>query len=213
MEAAGAESAAPYQGKPGVARGYIVLTCQQGKKQAQSSPGPKPNCDNCAKVLKICEWPPPGRAQVCEPCKASKLKCTVGGVPQSTKRVKLAPPDEAEPSTGMLFLESEPEDESVSEMSEALLAGLAELEGAIQVQTTALQDQLASQEWLASRLEHVAVTLDGHCAVMEELLAALTSVGQRFGARLGSGLDTRSEALLHGEWGGVRAMWEVSEEE
>ena len=80
------------------------------------------------------------------------------------------------------------------------------------MQTTALQDQLASQEWLAGRLERVAVALDGHRAVMEELLAALTSVGQRFGAGLGLGLDARSEALLHGEWGGIRVMQEeVSE--
>ena len=75
-------------------------------------------------------------------------------------------------------------------------AGLAELEGAIRAQTTALQDQLATQEWLASKMECVAVVLNGHCTVMEELLAALTSVGQRFGAGLGSGLDARSEALL-----------------
>ena len=74
-------------------------------------------------------------------------------------------------------MESEPEDESASETSEASPAGLAELEGAIRVQTTALQDQLTSQEWLAGRMERVAVTLDGHHAVMEELLAALTSVG------------------------------------
>ena len=85
MEAVGAKSATSYQGKPGVAWGYIVLTHQQGKKRAQSSPGLKPDCDNCAKVLKICKWPPPGRAWVCGTCKASKLKCTVGGIPQSTK--------------------------------------------------------------------------------------------------------------------------------
>ena len=188
-----------------------MLTCQQGKKWAQSSPGPKPNCNNCMKVLKICEWPPPGQAQVCWPCKASKLKCTVGGVPQS---MKLAPPDEAGPSQGPLFLESKPEDELVSETLEASPAGLAELEGAIRAQTTALQDQLTSQEWLAGRMEHMAVALDRHCAAMEELLAALTSVGQRFGAGLGSWLDARSEALLCGEWGGIRATRDkVSEDE
>ena len=189
----------------------MVLTCQQGKKRVQCSPGPKPNCDNCAKALKLCAWPPPGRARVCQPCKASKLKCMVGGVPQSTKRVKLAPLDEAGPSKDPLFMESEPEEESASE---TLPAGLAELEGAIRAQTTALQDQLASQEWLAGRLEWVAVVLDGHRAAMEELLAALTSVGRRFGAGLGSGLDTRSEALLCGEWGGIRVTREeVSETE
>ena len=173
----GAESATPYQGKLGFARGYIVLTHQQGKKRAQSSLGPKPDCDNCMKALKICEWPPPSRAQVCGPCKASKLKCTVGGVPQSMKQAKLTPPDKAGLSKGLLFLESEPEDESASETSEASPAGLAELEGVIRAQTTVLQDQLASQEWLAGRMEHMAIALDGHRAGMEELLAALTTVG------------------------------------
>ena len=109
----------------------MALTHQQGKKRAQSSPGPKPDCDNCAKALKLCMWPPPGRARVCRLCKVSKLKCIVGGVPQSTKRAKLAPLDEAGPSKGPLFIESEPEEESASETSETSLAGLAELEGAI----------------------------------------------------------------------------------
>ena len=77
----------------------------------------------------------------------------MGGVPQSTKRVKLAPLDEAGPSKGPLFIESEPEEESVSETLETSLAGLAELEGVIQAQTTALQDQLVTQEWLAGKLE------------------------------------------------------------
>ena len=63
-------------------------------------------------------------------------------------------------------------------------------------------------------MEHVAIALDGHCAVMEELLAALTSMGQGFGAGLGAGLDTRAEAVLHWEWGGIRATREeVSEDE
>ena len=129
------------------------------------------------------------------------------------KRAKLAPPDEVGPSKGLLFLESEPEEESVLETSEGSPAGLAELEGAIQAQTTALQDQLATQEWLASKMECVAVVLDRHRAAMEELLAALTSVGQRFGARLGSGLDTQSEALFCGEWGGIRVMQEEASED
>ena len=59
----------------------------------------------------------------------------------------------------------------------------------------------------------MAVVLDGHRTTMEELLAALTSVGRRFGAGLGSGLDAWSEALLRGEWGGIRVTWEVSENE
>ena len=127
----GAEGVNPYQGKPGLAQVYTVLTHQQGKKWAQRSLGPKPDCDNCAKALKVCAWPPPGWARVCQPCKASKLKCTVGGVPQSTKRAKLAPLDEAGPSKDLLFIESKPEEESASETSESEPAGLAELEGAI----------------------------------------------------------------------------------
>ena len=86
-------------------------------------------------MLKICEWPPPGQAQCCWPCKASKLKCTVGGIPQS---VKLAPPNEAGLSKDALFLESELGEEAASEESEAPLAGLVELEGMIRAQTAAL---------------------------------------------------------------------------
>ena len=192
----------------------MALTHQQGKKRVQCSLGPKPDCDNCAKALKLCAWPPPGRARVCRPCKASKLNCMVGGIPQSTKRAKLAPLDEAGPSKDPLFIESKPEEELASETSETSPAGLAELEGAIRAQTTALQDQLTTQEWLAGRLEQVAVVLDSHRTAMKELLAALTSVGRRFGAGLGSGLDAWSEALLRGEWGGIRvAREEVSENE
>ena len=67
---------------------------------------------------------------------------------------------------------------------------------------------------MAGKLERAAVALDGHCSAMEELLAALTSVGWRFEARLDSGVDARSEALLCAEWGGVRVTQEeVSEEE
>ena len=84
----------------------------------------------------------------------------------------------------------------------------------IRVQTAALQDQLVIQEWLAGKMERVAVVLDGHHAAMEELLAALTSMGQGFGAGLGVGLDTQAEVVLCGEWGGIRATWEeVSEDE
>ena len=115
---------------------YIVPTHQQGKKRAQSSPGLKPDCDNCAKALKLCKWPPPSWARVCWLCKVSKLKCTVGGVPQSMKRAKLAPPDEAGPSKAPLFMESKPEEELALEMSEVSPAGLAELEGAIRAAST-----------------------------------------------------------------------------
>ena len=56
--------------------------------------------------------------------------------------------------------------------------------------------------------------LNGHRTAMEELLAALTSVGRKFRAGLGSGLDAQSEALLCREWGGIRVTREeVSENE
>ena len=67
---------------------------------------------------------------------------------------------------------------------------------------------------VASKLERAAIALDGHRSAMEELLAALTSVGRRFEARLDSGVDAQSEVLLRAEWGGVRVTQEeVSEEE
>ena len=102
-------------------------------------------------------------------------------------------------------MESKSGEEAVSEESEAPPAGLAELEGTIQAQTTALQNQLATQEWLASKMECVAIMLDRHRVVVEELLAALTSAGHGFGVGLGTGLDTQAEVVLCGEWGGIRA--------
>ena len=101
------------------------------KKQAQSLPGLRPDCNNCMKALKLCEWPLPGWARCCRPCKASKLKRMVGGIPQSMKQAKLAPPDEAGPSKDALFLESKLGEEVASEESKAPLAGLVELEGVI----------------------------------------------------------------------------------
>ena len=71
-----------------------------------------------------------------------------------------------------------------------------------------------TQEWLASKLECVAIVLNGHHATVEELLAALTSVGWGFGAGLGAGLDSWAEMVPQGEWGGIRVTWEeLSEEE
>ena len=97
--------------------------------------------------------------------------------------------------------------------SETLLAGLAELESTIWVQTIVLQGQLATQEWLASKLECMAIALDGHHAAVEELLAALTSMGCGFRAGLGAGLDSWAEMVPHREWGRIRAMWEEASEE
>ena len=62
-------------------------------------------------------------------------------------------------------------------------------------------------------MEHVAVTLDGHHVMVEELLAALTSAGLGFRAGLGVGLDTWAETVPCGEWGRIRAMWEEASEE
>ena len=87
------------------------------------------------------------------------------------------------------------------------------MEGAIQVQTAALQSQLVTQEWLASKMEHVAVTLNGHCTAVEELLAALTTTGQGFRAGLGVGLDSWIEMGPHREWGRIRVMREDAAED
>ena len=82
------------------------------------------------------------------------------------------------------------------------------------MQTTVLQNQLVTQEWLAGKMECVAITLDRHCAAVEELLAALTSAGQGFRAGLDVGLGTWAGMVLCEEWGGIRAMREeVSEDE
>ena len=62
----------------------------------------------------------------------------------------------------------------------------AKLEGANWVQTIALQGQLMSQEWLPRKMECVAVALDRHHTLVEELLEA--RAGQGFGAGLGVGV-------------------------
>ena len=113
------------------------------------------------------------------------------------------PPDKAGPSKDSLFLDSDSGEEAASEEFNALLAGLAELEGAIQAQTAALQSQLATQEWLAGKLECVAVVLDRHRAAVEKLLAALTNAGHGFGAGLGAGLDSWAKMVPHGNGVGL----------
>ena len=64
------------------------------------------------------------------------------------KWAQVPDPDKVGLSKDALFLESEPGDEAedwvATVESEALLAGLAELEGAIQVQTITLQGQLVT---------------------------------------------------------------------
>ena len=106
------------------------------------------------------------------------------------KWVWVMSPDEVGLSKDTLFLESESGEEAVMEESEAPPAGLVKLEGAIRAQTTALQGQLMTQEWLAGKLERVAIMLDRHHTAVEELLVALTSAGWGFGAGLGAGLDS-----------------------
>ena len=59
------------------------------------------------------------------------FQAQVGGIPQSMKQAKIAPPDEAGLSKDTLFLESELGEEAASEESEAPPAGLVELEGTI----------------------------------------------------------------------------------
>ena len=132
---------------------------------------------------------------------------------QSERAAKLTPPNKVGLSKDTLFLESKSGEEVASEESEASLAGLLELEGVIRVQTAALQNQLMTQEWLAGKMEPMAIVLDRHRTVVEELLAALTTVGQGFRARLGVGLESWAKMGPHGEWGGIRGMWEVAADE
>ena len=66
---------------------------------------------------------------------------------------------------------------------------MAKLEGTIQAQTAVLQGQLMTQEWLAKKLEHMAITLNRHHTAVEELLEALTNAGGGFRVGLGMGLD------------------------
>ena len=119
-------------------------------------------------------------------------------------------PDEVGLSKDTLFLESKSGKEAAMEASKAPLAGLVELEGTIWVQTTTLQSQPATQEWLAGKLEHA---LNGHCAAVEELLVALTSAGRGFRVGLGVGLDSWAEMVPQGEWGRIRAMREEASKE
>ena len=106
------------------------------------------------------------------------------------KQAQVTSPDKVGPSKDALFLESELGEEAVMEASKAPPVGLVELEGTIRVQTTVLQGQLATQEWLAGKLERMAIALDRHHAVVEVLLAALTSMGWGFRVGLGMGLDS-----------------------
>ena len=70
-----------------------------------------------------------------------------------------------------------------------------------------------TQEWLVSKMEHMAVTLDRYHTAVEELLVALTSVGWGFGARLDAGLGTWARMVPREEWGGIRAMREEASED
>ena len=67
------------------------------------------------------------------------------------------------------------------------------------MQTTALQDQLTTQEWLASKLEWVAVALDGHHTVMEELLVLVWAGGLEPGWAWGWTLGPRCCSVGSGE--------------
>ena len=137
------------------------------------------------------------------------------------KWVQVVSPNEAEPSKlqgDPLFMESKSGEEVEGQVvivgSKATMAGLAKLVEAIQVQMVMLQSQLMTQEWLAGKLEHLAVMLNKHWVTVEELLEALNSASWGFGAGLGAGLDTWAEMVPRGEWSGIRVTQEeVSEEE
>ena len=88
------------------------------------------------------------------------MKCTVGGAPQSVKRVQAATEEGAGPSQQgedePLFLESELEGaEARSEMaaSEIPCDAAAELTEALWAQTSAMQSQAHIEERLCSQME------------------------------------------------------------
>ena len=65
------------------------------------------------------------------------------------------------------------------------------------------------QEWLSGKLECLAMALDQHHTLQEDLLAALQSASQGFQV----GLDAWAQMIPRGEWGGIRAMLEAASEE
>ena len=180
--------------------------------------GDKPNCDNCAKAHKACEWPPPGHARVCQCCRGAKLKCTVSHVPESVKRPRVAGPDSAglsgqAPKMPLLIkLES---DGGV--MGRVLTTGLVplvveapELVEAVRAHTEVLQGQVETQEWLGDQMECMAIALDLHQGSVEGLLEGLTSMGTGFG--VGLGMDVWVGLVPRAEWGGIATGREVMSE-
>ena len=115
----------------------------------------------------------------------------------------MAGPEDTGPSQSAqgdpLFLEMELKDGveglAKSAESEAPRVGSAELAGAIRAQVAMMQDQLAMQEWLLGKLECLAVALDQHHVLQEELLVALQSVSQGFQVGLGLGLDAWAQMI------------------
>ena len=186
----------------------------------KSPPGDKPDCNDCTKAHKACEWPLPGHACVCQCCKGTKLKCTICGVPESVKRLRVAGPDSAglsgqAPKTPLL-IESESDGGVVRRV---LMTGLVhpvvealELVEVVRAHTEVLQGQVETQEWLGDQMEHMAIALDLHRGSVEGLLEVLTSVGRGFGVGLGTGLDVWAGLLPRAEWGGITAGQEVMSE-
>ena len=58
-----------------------------------------------------------------------------------------------------------------------------------------------------------AVELAAAIVAANENLAALTTAGWEFEARLGTGLESWAEMVPHREWGGIRATWEEAAED
>ena len=122
--------------------------------------GSRPACDSCAKAARTCEWPLPRRARSCKHCVCSKMKCMVGGAPQSMKRVRAV----TEEGAGLsqrgedkpLFLESESEGAEArleTAGSEIPCDTAVELTEALRGQTSALQGQAHLEERLCAQME------------------------------------------------------------
>ena len=145
----------------------------------------------------------------------SKMKCTVGGAPQSVKRVRATTEEDAGPSQRgedtPLFRELESEDgaKARTEMTGSEIPGNAamELTEALRAQTSAMQGQAHIEERLCAQMERLSISLDQHRSSQQELLKALHAAARGFGHGLGSGLDM---------WAGItlgREEWSEGEED
>ena len=135
----------------------------------------------------------------------SKMKCMVGGAPQSVKRAWVVTEEDAGPlqrgEDEPLFLESELEEGMETVGSEIPSNMVTELMEALWAQMSAMQGQAHIREWLCTQMERLLISLNQHQNSQQELLKALQVTARGFRHRLGSGLDTWARiAMGREEW-------------